>query len=193
MLLQGKHVHLRDWLIDDLDDYARWLAPGNRWQALDAPYYRHTTADEIPDLIAKTRTRISDGNFPDPRMRLIIAEPHSNRMIGQVSRYWISEETHWLAAGIVIYDPAQWGRGYGYDALGLWTDYLFRTLPQIVRLDLQKWSGNQGMMALATKLGYQLEGRFRNARIVQGEYYDSLGYGILRHEWDALHPRGFAG
>ena len=94
--------------------------------------------------------------------------------------------------GIVIFDPTIWGQGIGYQALGLWTQYLFDTMPQIVRSDLRTWSGNLGMMRLAEKLGYREEARFRNARIVEGNYYDGLGYGVLRDEWIALYPEGFA-
>jgi len=147
--------------------------------------------EEIPMIIEKTRTRILDHDFSDPRTRLVIARRGDNHLIGLVTCYWISQETNWLAAGIVIYDPALWGQGLGYEALGMWTDYLFAQRPEIVRLDLQTWSGNAGMMRLATKLGYQLEARFRKARIVNGEYYDSLGYGILRDEWQARYPDGF--
>lgn len=112
-------------------------------------------------------------------------------MIGLVSRYWISEETQWAAIGIVIYDPAHWRQGIGYEALGLWTDYLFEQQPSWVRLDLRTWSGNTGMMQLAEKLGYTLEARFRKARVVNGQYYDGLGYGVLREEWQAHFPLGF--
>jgi RimJ/RimL family protein N-acetyltransferase len=113
-------------------------------------------------------------------------------MIGQVSWYWISEETNWPALGIVIYDPQHWRKGIGYEALGLWSDYLLEVQPLFVRLDLRTWSGNAGMMRLAQKLGYREEARFRKARIVDGEYYDGLGYGILREEWTARYPQGFA-
>lgn len=44
----------------------------------------------------------------------------------------------------------------------------------------------------AEKLGYQLEARFRQARIVNGRHYDGLDYGILREEWARRYPRGFA-
>ncbi|MBL8164144.1 MAG: GNAT family N-acetyltransferase [Anaerolineae bacterium] len=189
--IDGAGITVRDWILDDLEVYRRWLQPGQRWQELDGPYFKKPTPDEIPPIIERIRSRIEAGSFSDPRHNLIIAEAHHNRLIGQVSRYWISEETHWLAAGLVIYDPALWGRGYGTTALGLWTDYLFQAFPAIVRLDLQTWSGNIGMMRLAAKLGYQLEGRFRKARIVAGEYHDALGYGILREEWMHLHPHGF--
>lgn len=191
IVLEGRRVRLRDWLVDDLSIYAHWLQPGHHWQELDGPYYEKSTADEIPGIIEKIRTRITENHFTDPRSRLVIAELEGNRMIGQVSSYWISKETHWLAAGIVIFDPSLWGKGYGFEALGLWADYLFTLNPHIVRLDLQTWSGNTGMMRLASKLDFQLEGRFRNARIVRGEYYDALGYGILREEWEAHYPHGF--
>lgn len=84
-----------------------------------------------------------------------------------------------------------WGQGKGYETLGLWSDYLFHNEPQFVRLDLRTWSGNIGMMKLALKVGYKEEARFRMARIVNGEYYDGLGYGILRSEWETLYPDGF--
>ena len=105
--------------------------------------------------------------------------------------YWISEETYWHALGIVLYDQATWIRGLGYEALGLWSDYLFREYPMFARLDLRTWSGNRGMMRLAEKLGYTQEACFRKARIVRGEYYDGLGYGILREEWKAKHGDRF--
>jgi RimJ/RimL family protein N-acetyltransferase len=183
VLLTGEKVHLRDWIVADLDAYAFWLQPGHRWQELDGPYFAKTRSEEIPNVVARIKARIEADNFAAPRQNLIIADPDSNRFIGQVSRYWISEETHWLAAGIVIHDSNLWSRGYGANALGLWTSYLFDHFPSIVRLDLQTWSGNIGMMRLANKLGYQLEGRFRQARIVLDKHYDALGYGILREEW----------
>ncbi len=191
--LEGKRVRLRDWALDDLDSYAAWLQPGHRWQELDGPYYGHAAANEIPGIIESIRTRILENDFANPRQRLIIAERQQNRLIGQVSRYWISVETNWLALGIAIYDPALWGQGLGFEALGLWMDYQFAEVPALVRLDLQTWSGNTGMMRLAEKLGYQLEGRFRKARIVNGVHYDAIGYGILREEWQARYPNGFGG
>jgi putative hydrolase of HD superfamily len=191
IILSGKQILLRDWLLADLDQFAYWLQPGHHWKEFDAPYYKVTTADDIPALIDRIRTRIETGNISIPRQNLIIAEQQQNRLIGQVSRYWISEETNWLAAGIVIYNSSLWSHGYGTEALGLWTGYLFDAFPDLARLDLQTWSGNKSMMRLATKLGYQLEGRFRNARIVNGNYYDALGYGILREEWQQWYPNGF--
>jgi len=38
------------------------------------------------------------------------------------------------------------------------------------------------MIELAKKLGVQKEAEYRKARIVNGKYFDSISYGILREE-----------
>jgi putative hydrolase of HD superfamily len=48
------------------------------------------------------------------------------------------------------------------------------------------------MMKVAKKLGFTKEAVFRMARIVEGEYYDGLGYGILRTEWEERYTKGFS-
>ncbi len=83
-----------------------------------------------------------------------------------------------------IYDDSLWGEGIGFESLSLWINYLFENHKEIVRLDMRTWSGNVGMMKLAEKLGFAQEACFRKARIVNGKYYDGLGYGILREEWN---------
>lgn len=46
-----------------------------------------------------------------------------------------------------------WGKGLGFESLGLWIEYLFRSLPQIARLDMRTWWRNIGLIKLAGKLG----------------------------------------
>lgn len=135
--------------------------------------------------------RVQDGDWPTPRQVVAIADAESDQLLGRANWYWQSEETHWLSLGIVIFESGRWSRGLGYEALGLWSESVLEAMPELVRLDLRTWSGNIGMMRLAEKLGYRLEARFRRARIVDGQYYDGLGYGILREEWQSRYPQGF--
>lgn len=188
----GRRVCLRDMRLDDLPAWERWMMPGNAWHRLDGPYYPKPTPDAVREMAGKARERIEAGHWPDPRQRLVIADANADTLMGLVTSTWESRETNWLLVGIVLYDPDSWGRGHGYEALGLWCDYLLRTMPELARLDLRTWSGNHAMMALALKLGFIEEARFRKARIVDGSYYDGLGFGVLREEWEARYPEGFA-
>ncbi|NDJ60957.1 MAG: GNAT family N-acetyltransferase [Chloroflexi bacterium] len=190
--ISGHKIVLRDMQLGDVAAYSHWMQPGHEWQRLDGPYYGHPSAEQVAQQVERVRARIERAEWPDPRERLMIAAQPDDAFIGMVTWYWISEETHWPAVGILIYDPARWRQGLGYEALGLWSDYLFRVMPRFARLDLRTWSGNYGMMGLALKLGYMEEARFRRARIVDGNYYDGLGYGVLRDEWAARYPDGFA-
>lgn len=188
--LPGKVIHLRDWESADLDPYAYWLQPGHAWQQTDGPYEPSPKADEITAQCDRLRRQLESGEFPTPRRNLVIADGKSNQLLGRVNAYWEQQASWSINLGIAIYDPAYWGRGLGYEALGMWTDYFFRTMPQIVRLGLRTWSGNGGMMRLATKLGFQEEMRLRKARLVHGEWFDGVGYGILREEWLVRSPQG---
>lgn len=179
-------------IFDDVAAATHWSHPSHEWHKFNGPYYPPTSADKIPELIGKWAQKIAENNYPTPRFRLIIAEKDSNAIMGTVSRYWLSEETNWTAIGIGIWNPEHWGKGYGYEAFGLWCDYLFAVEAKFVRLDARTWSGNTGMMKLAEKLGFKKEAIFRMARIVNDKFYDGLGYGILRDEWEANFPNGFA-
>ena len=182
VLLAGSKIILRDWQSEDLASYEQWQKPGQAWQKLDGPYYQ-SDKDESAEKAARVQKIISENAFPSPRMNLVIADKLNNKMLGTVSSYWESKETNWLCIGITIYDPQTWGKGIGAEAMKLWIDYLFENRSEIVRLDMRTWSGNGGLMHLAKKLGFTQEACFRKARIVDGQYYDGLGYGLLRDEW----------
>lgn len=192
MRLSGVQIILRDFVEADLAPLGYWLQPQHKWQTLDGPYYPKMKPDEAQAYVALLRERVEHEDWPEPRVSLAIADRLTDRFIGRVSWYWIGEETNWPAVGIVIYDETDWGQGIGFEALGLWSDYLLRSERQFARLDLRTWSGNIGMMKLALKLGYREEARFRKARIVNGQFYDGMGYGVLREEWDERYPDGFA-
>ncbi|MEL7385008.1 MAG: GNAT family protein, partial [Pseudomonadota bacterium] len=78
-----------------------------------------------------------------------------------------------------------WDRGVGFSALVPWISHIFDT-QDIERVGLTTWSGNPRMMRCAEKLGMQQEARIRKVRYYQGEYYDSVKYGVLREEWQTL-------
>ncbi len=189
--LIGKKTILRDPELSDLESFGYWMQPGHEWQKTDGPYYPRPSKTEVAEIVGKFEQAIHAQNWPDLRQRFVVIDRLKNSAIGMVSRYWISKETNWPALGITIYDPEFWGEGFGYEALGIWCQYLFDNEPKFVRLDLRTWSGNIGMIKVAEKLGFTKEAVFRMARIVEGEYYDGLGYGVLRTEWEERFVKGF--
>lgn len=187
----GAQITLRDWKLADLPAYRHWGQPGRRWQKLDGPNKASWTPEDVAARIDRLTADIESVHWPTPRRRVVIARTETDQFLGTISWYWRSPASYWLEIGMGIYDPAQWGKGLGQEALGLWCTYLWEAFPQMVRLGLNTWSGNRGMMRVAEKLGFAQEACIRKARLVDGAYYDSLGYGILREEWDALYPHGF--
>lgn len=186
MNLIGKNITLRDWQTPDLPIFKKWNTGHHRWMDFNGPYYANPTAEEIAETIATYQEKIKTKNWEIPREKLVIAANETEEMLGTVSWYWQSKETNWMSIGIGIYDEKNWGKNIGFEALKLWISYLFEADKKLVRMDLRTWSGNVGMMKLGTKLGFKEEARFRKARIVKGEYFDSIGMGILREEWYEL-------
>lgn len=190
--LVGNRVVLRDFRREDVGLYRHWLLPHHEWHRWDGPYFPRPT----PEQIAAAATVLSDGvvrgNWPTPRQRLVVADPGTDALIGTVNWYYVEmPETDWRRVGLVIYDPEYWSAGRGTEAIALWTTYLFSTT-DVGRLDFATWSGNLGMCRIGQKLGWTEEARYRDARLVDGERYDGVVYGVLRSEWPA-HQDGTDG
>lgn len=175
-------ISLRKIKTQDLSTYQHWKHPRHRYHTLNGPYFQKQTAVEVEAKIQSLRAAFEKGS-PDPLSQKRMIVNSQDELLGEVNWYWKSEETNWLEIGVVIFDEANWGKGIGYEALKLWIDEMFTTRKEIVRIGLTTWSGNEGMMKLSEKLRLKKEAVYRNARIVDGAYFDSVSYGILRSEW----------
>jgi len=174
---------MRELRLSDLENYGYWLLPIHRYHLLNGPYFKKRNKAEVDEYVSTLRKRLLKGEMMEDR-RCICNE--KDEVIGEVSWYWKSEETQWMEIGIVLFDEKYWGKGIGFEALKWWIDHLFEKYDFLVRIGLTTWSGNNGMMRLSEKLGMQKEAQYRKARIVNGEYYDSISYGILKEEWQTL-------
>ncbi|MCD5029797.1 GNAT family protein [Enterococcus asini] len=147
------------------------------WRAWDGPYF------EDPVLTWEA--------FLEKRGPKITAHPHhagiwyQGKLVGEVSAYF--EDGHlerWLEFGLALYDQRLWNSGLGTAACQLWLTYLFKLHPELPRVGFTTWSGNFAMMRLGEKLGMEKEAQIRKVRFWQGQYYDSIKYGVLREEWE---------
>lgn len=135
------------------------------WYDTNGPYFGRPTEHEITAKVRRIEelAALAPQECAVSRPRLAVVETGSGRLVGEVSWYWESQVTDWWRLGVVVHDETCWGRGYGTEALRLWTGYLFATTDALC-LDLAPYSGNPGMIAAARRLGYVEEGRFRHAR-----------------------------
>lgn len=178
-------IKIRELLVDDLDEYFELNKPNKEFHKYNGPYFKKDTVEELRAAISKIRDFLSEGNLLE-RKKMIVNSV-TDELIGEVSWYWKSEETNWLEIGIVIFNEKYWGCGIGFDAMIKWINYVFNQKKDIVRIGLTTWSGNERMMKLSEKLGFKCEAKYRNARIVDGKYYDSVSYGLLREEWEEFN------
>src|SRR5687768_1189317 len=132
-------MRIRERRDEDLPELWRWMfgTPDAEWRRWDGPYFRPSEPVPLEAFVERARSRP-----PDPNRRVIELD---GRPAGTVSRSWEDPpEGGWLSLGIVIFDPACWGRGHGSRALRDWTGTCFRETEAHV-ISLTTWSGNERM------------------------------------------------
>jgi RimJ/RimL family protein N-acetyltransferase len=83
-------------------------------------------------------------------------------------------------------DPAFRGMGLGFQAVNWLTDYLFRTWPNLLRIEGTTREDNLAMRKVFRKCYYAKEGHYRKAWATSsGDLLDTVQYGILREDWGA--------
>jgi RimJ/RimL family protein N-acetyltransferase len=178
--IKGNKVLLTEAAANDIDELYFWKFEEKAQEAKkwNGPY--------IPE---KKITREvyqeewSEEIFPGIPASLVIKI--DGKAIGYVGAYWVDKNTNWLETGIIIYDSTYWNGGYDFEAYKMWINFLFEST-EIHRLGMSTWSGNIRMMKAAEKLGMKEEARIREARMVNGEYFDAIKMGILRKEWEKV-------
>lgn len=114
-------------------------------------------------------------------LRTLEAEGQPGRLIGLVDlsiEHWPHRDA-WLGLGIG--DRADWGQGYGSDAMRLILRYAFDEL-NLRRVTLTVFEYNERAIATYRKLGFQEEGRQRERLNRYGRRWDMLFMGMLRAE-----------
>lgn len=78
--------------------------------------------------------------------------------------------------------PAHQNKSYGTEAVNRIIEYAFNTM-NLYRIEAEVIDFNEASKKLVEKTGFTFEGRLREAKYVNGKYYDILRYGLLKKEW----------
>ena len=173
MEIETPRCRLRPWRLEDKDDLLRNAdnprVARNLMNGFPSPY---TPADADAWL----QGRVEEG---EPALHfaieidgvaaggigLIIREDVYARNVGV--GYWLGE--------------SYWGQGYATEALRALVPYVFETF-DCHRLHSHHYGWNLASGRVLEKAGFRLEGCLREHICKNGEFTDSLQYGLLREE-----------
>jgi RimJ/RimL family protein N-acetyltransferase len=178
----GKAVYLRPLERADLTDrYLGWLTDPEVSRYLEAGLFPSTREDLERFFAQVTGSR--------DQVLLAVAERSSDAHVGNVKLGPINWVHRRATLGILIGEKEFWGKGIGEEATRLAVEYGFFKL-NLHRIDLGVFAEHEAAVRCYRKVGFRVEGQFREALFHEGTYKDSLGMGLLRSEYAASPGRG---
>jgi RimJ/RimL family protein N-acetyltransferase len=180
-LLCGDRVRLTAVAADDLPVIAQWFSRPELLRLYDARPASPKSEAELAQWLEQIR---KDKNT----FAFAIRSLQGDDLVGYLELDGILWAHGVSGFSIVIGDQADWAKGYGSEAAGLALAFAFDEL-NLHRITATIFDYNERSIALFEKLGFQREGAFREFILRDGQRYDMLLYGLLRHEWRTEHPQ----
>jgi len=175
LLFESARLQLRKMTKEDTELYHKWRndveVMHSTSPALDV-YPIKATEDFVEYAILKSDT--SKG--------YMMVDKQKDKAIGIVSLIHIDHKNRNAECIIDIGEKAYWGKGYGAEGMELLLDYAFLEL-NLHRISLRVFSFNERAIHLYKKLGFELEGKSREALFRDGKWYDMIHMGILQKEY----------
>ena len=118
-------------------------------------------------------------------LTMAIHERDTDRLIGSCALSQLDGENGSAMYHITIGEKDVWGRGYGTEATRLMLGHAFANL-SLHRVALSVFEFNQRAIRSYRRVGFQVEGRAREAIWREGRWWDEITMSILEPEWRAL-------
>ena len=176
----GPHVYLRALEREDLNErYLGWLN--------DPQVTRYMETGTFPSTRQDLEDFYQSASNSKNQVVLAVADSRTDLHIGNVKLgpiHWIHRRATF---GILIGDKKYWGKGVGQEATRLTVEYGFNRL-NLHRIDLGVFAEHESGVHCYEKVGFKVEGRFRQDLFVDGEYKDRLWMALLRSEYVPVKP-----
>lgn len=174
--LEGRRVRLRPPEDRDLSLLFDWVGDPDRV----APFDRFFL-DTFEELKAGIDTAPSDPRSLAPRF-VVERKDGPPQLLGYVGYYDAHPVLGMTDLWYVLGEPAERGKGYGSEAVGLLTDHVFHTIPR-PRVGATCDVENIASQKLLERLGFHREGTLKSALFHHSRWHDVAVYGITRAEW----------
>ena len=171
----GTQIYLRPLEREDLNErYLGWLNDPEVNRYLESGIFPYTR-DELERFYEQVT------GSPD-QVILAIVDKETDQHIGNVKLGPINWVHRKATFGILIGDKQFWGKGIGVEVTRLMVEYGFFRL-NLRRIDLGVNAENEAAVRSYEKVGFRVEGRFRETSFREGQYKDSLWMGLLRSDY----------
>ena len=171
-MIRGNKTCLRALEKNDLPYFVRWI---------NDPEVRHFMMARYP-LSMTEEENWWEGFVARKGDHIFAIEAGDGTYIGNIGLHDVERESRRAMLGIIIGEKAYWGQGYGSDAIRTLLGWAFGYL-NLNRVYLTTYAYNERAIRCYLKCGFRHEGTMRQARYVDGQYYDELMMGILRDEF----------
>jgi RimJ/RimL family protein N-acetyltransferase len=183
-MLKGKKVLLRALKRSDASLFIRWSNDPEVIQYL----WLYLPATEIGEeqWIESYSTTIANNNIVFVIEAILDKETLSIGYCGFNDIHYKDQEA---TLGIAIGEKDYWEKGYGTEAMALLVRYGFEQL-NFHRISSSIVEFNERSIGLHKRLGFQQDGRLREATYRNGRFWDYVLFGMLREEYNRLEALG---
>ncbi len=152
------------------------------------PRVRETLFLAFPSDPTRSLEKINQQIASRETIIFMLVAKENDKPVGQTAFFRLD----WVSRAAVFYlallDPAQWSKGYGYEATRLMVDYAFETL-NLNRIQLHVFADNTAAVKIYQKIGFVKEGILREAMFHHDRYCDFWVMGILKADWHKSHSK----
>jgi len=181
-LLHGQLVRLAAANSEtDAEAMGRWSRDAEYLRLLDSDPASPKSVKQAKEGIAEWMEHERPNSFG-----FMIRALSDDRLIGFVGLGEINWNNGDGWIGIGIGERADWGKGYGTDAMRIALRFAFTEL-NLHRVSLSAYAYNPRAIRSYEKAGFSIEGRLRQVVHRDGQRADEVFMGVLREEWERRH------
>jgi RimJ/RimL family protein N-acetyltransferase len=174
--LEGETVELRRHVRDNYPLYATWYGDPEIWHLTSwAPSPLNRPA--VEKLFEEREVSPVDDSFA-------IHVKDEDEPVGVISLMNISDANESAELSVIVGHPDDRHQGYGTEAIELLLRYAFEELG-LNRVGLSAFEFNGEAIAAYQKLGFSVEGRYRQAIKRKSSFHDAILMSIIKGEWQS--------
>lgn len=142
-----------------------------------------TRMEQAEESVTKALRAYEEGES----LLLAITLPETGEVIGNTRLYGFHDQNRRCDIGYILAHAHQ-GKGYMLEALEATLQHAFTAL-DLNRIEADVDPRNHASYKLLERLGFRKEGYMPERWFVNGEWCDTINYGLLRRYWDEARTR----